>query len=685
MTVDTTPADDHRHPIPGAAATLAGGRPDTVPAHPLLPEPTLPPVVLPHGTWPSPLEAADLAAGAIVPGNLLAAGRRLLWTERRPAEEGRQALVGWDGREVADQVPAGFDVRTRVHEYGGAPFTAVGETVYASEYTDQRLYRIGGRHPQPVTAGGEGPAAVRWADARHVPGSNLLVAVRETHHGDHEPRNELVALDLDTGEEHLLLGGRDFVASPRPSPDGRRLAWTAWDHPSMPWDDAELWVAELHDGQLEDPRRIAGGDQASVCSVTWMHDGRLAFGLDTSGYWEVHVSDDTRSSEQVSWFDADCGAPAWQFGMQSIAPLADGRLVCVVTERATHRLVLLEPDTSTVTEVSLPYANIDRIQPFGRGVTFLAAEANGARVVVVWTPGRPAIEVRRYELSALEEGDWPVPEPIEVGTPDGETTNAFLWRPANRDVAGPEDELPPLLVFTHGGPTGHVSPILTPAIAYWTTRGFAVADVNYRGSSGFGRAYRDRLLGHWGELDVDDTMAVARTLATTGVVDGDRMAIRGGSAGGYTTLAVLTTPGHPFACGTSFFGVADLELLARHTHKFESHYLDRVVGPLPESRDLYRQRSPLHRADRLSKPLLVLQGLEDPVVPPEQAEAMVAAAAERGIPHAYVAFEGEQHGFRRAENIVTWLESELAFYGQVMGFVPAGDLPEVALTPPLPA
>lgn len=624
------------------------------------------------------MSAADLAAGSVLPANLVAAGDRLLWTESRPAEGGRQALVGWDGDEVVDHAPADFNARTRVHEYGGAPFTVVAGEVLASQWEDQRLHRVDRAHAQPVTSPPARPAGVRWADGRGTADGRWLAIVRETHGNGTEARNELVALDLVDGSPHVLVTDRDFVAAPRLSADDTQLAWLAWDHPFMPWDSAELWVADFHDGRVEHPRHLAGDAEGSVCSLAWMPDGRLAFSLDTSGFWELYVSDG-QTTRQVSWFDADCGVPAWQFGNQAIAPLPDGRLACVLTERATHRLALLDPDTGEATDVSLPYAYIDRIQPFGTGLAFLAAESTGTRAVVEWTPGRPAVEARRYELPRLTEDDCPVPEPIEVGTPDGETTNAFLWRPSSRDVAGPVGERPPLLVFTHGGPTGNVYPVLTSSIAFWTTRGFAVADVNYRGSTGFGRAYRDSLLGRWGELDVMDTIAVARALATNGVVDADRMAIRGGSAGGYTTLAVLTTPGHPFACGTSFFGVADLEMLAKHTHKFEARYLDRVVGPLPEARDLYTQRSPLHRAEQLSRPILLLQGLEDAVVPPEQAEAMVAAAARQGVPHAYLAFEGEQHGFRRAESIITWLETELAFYGKVMGFQPAGPLPDVEL------
>jgi dipeptidyl aminopeptidase/acylaminoacyl peptidase len=638
--------------------------------------------VLPYGTWPSPLSAKELAAGAVAPGDLLVDGDRLLWIESRPAEQGRQALVATSSSGVDDLAPDDFNTRTRVHEYGGAPFTAGHGRVIASRWDDQRLYDITPDGPVPVTPESALPAAVRWADGRLLD-ADTLIAVRELHHDQVD--NEVVRVDLRDGSQDVLVSGRDFVAAPRPSPDGRRLAWLAWDHPDMPWDGAELWVATLTPDGLADPVRLAGGGDVSVCALAWVADGRLAFTGDETGCWEVHVWDPSLgvsadAIRSVTSLGADIGGPAWTFGTQAMAPVADGRLACVVTEHAMERLVLLDVDSGDTSPVRLPYAYMDRVHPWRDGIAFLAAEATGRRVVATWSPTAGVTEIRTYDIEALGPRDRPVPEPIEVPTPDGQVTHAFLYRPCNGDIAGPDNERPPLIVFTHGGPTGNVWPVLTPSIAYWTTRGFAVADVNYRGSTGFGRAYRDALRGRWGELDVIDTIAVAQGLADAGIVDGDRMAIRGGSAGGYTTLAVLTTPDHPFACGTSFFGVADLELLARHTHKFESRYLDQVVGPLPDAADIYRQRSPLHRAHLLSKPLLVLQGLEDKVVPPEQSEAIVAAAADQGVPHCYIAFEGEQHGFRRAENIVTWLESELAFYGQVMGFTPAGDLPEITLT-----
>jgi dipeptidyl aminopeptidase/acylaminoacyl peptidase len=633
---------------------------------------------LPYGTWPSRLSAADLATGQVFLADLQVDGARVLWTESRPDEGGRQALVVWDRAGGARDLGS-LNVRTRVHEYGGAPFAARDGIVLASHWDDQRLYRVEDAGATPVTPPPPAPATHRYADGVLSPDGLWLVCVREIHDGD-DVRNEIAAVDLVSGAATSLVTGRDFVAAPRLSPDGARLAWLAWDHPYMPWDAAELHVAPFApaEGPIGGPTVVAGGPGNAANGPVWLPDGTLLVALDSSGYWEVHRVDDGAVTALTD-LGADVGFPAWNFGNGAIAPLTDGRVAVVTVDHATCRLHLLDRDTGDLTAVELPYVVISGIRPYGDGAVFLGATATGRRAVVVWSPAGGATEIRTVDLD-LAEADRPRVEPIEIPTPDGATTHAFLYRPASADVAGPADERPPLVVFTHGGPTGNVYPVPTGSIAYWTTRGFAVADVNYRGSTGYGRAYRDALLGRWGELDVIDTIAVARHLAERGDVDPERMAIRGGSAGGYTTLAVLTTPGHPFACGTSFFGVADLALLAAHTHKFESRYLDRMVGPLPDAADLYRERSPLFRADRLSAPILVLQGLEDAVVPPEQAEAIVAAAAANGVPHAYIAFEGEQHGFRRGENIVTWLESELGFYGQVMGFAPAGDPPRPLTT-----
>lgn len=633
---------------------------------------------LPYGTWPSPLAAEDLASGHVVVVDLVVDGDRLVWTEARPAEGGRQAPVVWDAAGGArDLGPSWFNARTRVHEYGGAPIAAAHGAVWASRFEDQRIYRIDGPEPRPVTPPPDVTAGVRFADASFDVAGRRLLAVCETH-GDGEPRNEIVAVDPTSGARTALVSGRDFVAAPRLAPDGRRLAWLAWDHPSMPWDAAELWVGDLRGGGLTDATRIGGGSGDAASSPVWADDGTLLASFDGGGFWEVHRWDGA-DLRRVSSFGADAGVPHWRLGSSALAPLEDGRVACVVVDRAVARLVVLTPTTGAVDDLDLPYVSIDGLRRFGSGVAFVGVRRDGTHSVVLWAPDAGATEVRTHTLTAVRPGDVPVPDEVVVATDDGEHAHAFFYPPTNAEVVGPADERPPLLVYAHGGPTGNVAPALTTSIAYWTTRGFAVVDVNYRGSTGYGRAYREQLLGLWGVLDVADVGAVARHLADTGRVDATRMAIRGGSAGGFTALAVLTSPDHPFACGSSFFGVADLTLLAEHTHKFESRYLDGLVGPLPAAAERYRERSPIHRVDQLSRPILVLQGLDDEVVPPEQAEAIVAAAARRGVPHAYLAFEGEGHGFRRAENVVAWLEAELAFYGRVMGFAPAGDLPMIEL------
>jgi dipeptidyl aminopeptidase/acylaminoacyl peptidase len=641
-------------------------------------------VTRPWGSWASPLGARDLAAGVVRLSDLRADGDALWWTELRPAADGRTALVRHDARGTVDVSPEGFDARTRVHEYGGAPFAVRDGRLVSSDDADQRLHIVDAHGARAVTAPPRMPRGVRYADAQLTGDGARLVCVRETHapDGAAEPRNEIVLVEMSDGGTEVLVSGPDFVAAPRLSPDGTELAWLQWDHPDMPWDAAALHVAAFDGRRLGPATRLGGGEGGAAHRPVWLPDGRLATSLDTTGFWEVHVREDDRL-RRVTALDADVGGPHWTFGDDVLAPLPDGRLALAVTRRAITRLALLDLDDGRVADPDLPYTAVSHLQPTPHGVAFLAASPGLPAAVVAYDAGRGARELRRVELEPLRPGDRPRPEALEVATPDGATTHAFLYPPTNEDHQGPTDRPPPLVVFTHGGPTGHASPVLSAQVAYWTSRGIAVADVNYRGSSGFGRAYRDALRGQWGVHDVTDTVAVARHLAERGMVDGDRMVIRGGSAGGFTTLAVLTADDHPFAAGTSFFGVADIAALMQHTHKFEARYLDGLVGPLPEAAELCRDRSPLTHVDRLRRPLLVLQGLEDTVVPPEQSEAIVRACARRGVPHAYLAFEGEQHGFRKAENVVTWLESELAFYGQVLGFEPDDEVPEVALDPPL--
>ena len=637
---------------------------------------------LPYGTWPSPLSAATIAAGARRFEDLRVDGDDVWWIESRPDEGGRQVVVRWRGDSLDEWLPGDFNARTRVHEYGGASFQVADGTVWASRWDDQRLYRSSGPSEEPVavTPAPDRPAARRYTDAVVTPDGRWLVCVRESH-GD-DVVNDLVVVPADGGEPQRIFGGTDFVAAPRLSPDGTRLAWLTWDHPQMPWDGTVLHVARFSPDGLTDEAVVAGGTDEAIFGPTWLHDGRLAYSTDRSGFWNVHVWDGAEE-HALTDLHADVGQPAWQFGTTSLAPVEDGRLACVVETRAVARLALLDPATGDLDELAQPLTDIRQVAAVPGGVVLLGGseELEYAVVRVDLATGHVDI-LGHVETPELTPDLAPQAEAVTFPTPDGAEAHAFLYRPHHPRVSGPDDELPPLVVFTHGGPTGNVSPRLSPAIAFWTTRGVAVVDVNYRGSTGYGRAYRDALKGNWGVHDVTDAIAAARFLAQRGDVDADRMAIRGGSAGGFTTLAALVDPDNPFAAGGNHFGVADLAALAEHTHKFEARYLDGMVGPYPEAADLYRERSPLTHVGRLSTPLIVLQGDQDEVVPPAQSEAIVAAARDAGVPHAYLLFEGEQHGFRRAENIARALEAELAFYGEVLGFEPADDIEPIDVVRP---
>lgn len=640
--------------------------------------------VHPYGTWPSPVAAADLAAGAVRFADLQADGDDLYWIETRPADGGRQAILRWRDGALTEVTPEGWNARTRVHEYGGAAFAVRHGTVITSSFDDQRLYRIDpGGEPQPITPAPEVAAGDRYADGSWSPDGRWLLCVRERHLAGEEPRNELVAVPVDGGSApQVVATGHDFYAAPRIRGDGALLAYLAWDHPDMPWDGAALHVARLtfdeaEGVRLDDDRHLAGGDDTSAIQPAWAPDGALVYTTDRTGFYNVERVGEADAAA-LTGVQADIGAPMWQLGDASFAVLDDGRVLCAMVEEAQARLALLDPATHTLTALEVPFTRISHVRSFRGGAAFLGASPQREAAVVAVTGDGAWEELRTTSsLGADPEAVASAPEAIRFPTPDGAEAHGFLYRPHHPAVRGPDDEAPPLLVLSHGGPTGNVFPVLSPAIVYWTTRGFAVVDVNYRGSTGYGRAYRDALRGNWGLHDVADCTAAARFLAERGEVDPDRLAIRGGSAGGFTTLACLVAPENPFAAGGNHFGVADLEPFVHDTHKFEARYLDRLVAPYPEGREVYRDRSPVHHADRLRTPLIVLQGAEDKMVPPEQSRAIVAAAAEHGVPHAYLEFPGEQHGFRRAEHITRALEAELFFYGAVMGFEPADEIEPV--------
>jgi dipeptidyl aminopeptidase/acylaminoacyl peptidase len=628
------------------------------------------PEVAPYGSWRSPISSDLIVQGAVGLKATAIDGGDAYWLEGRPGEGGRAVLVhrSPDGttRDVNHQP---FNARTRVHEYGGGDFLVHDGTVFFSNFGDQRLYSVGpGQEPRPLTAGPDH----RYADMVWDAARDRLVCVREDHSGVGEPVNELVAVDPAGCAERVLVSGGDFYSSPRLSPDGRRLAWLSWDHPNMPWDGTGLWVADLDDtGMTTGAELVAGGPDESVFQPEWSPGGTLHFVSDRTGWWNLYRWDEGAVVEPLCPVEAEFGLPQWGFGMSTYAFLSPTRIVCAPVERGVFRLAILDTASGELAEIETPYSTIGslRADPASGAVLFLAGSATEPSSVVRLDAGRCELEVlRRSSDLELDPGYLSVPETVEFPTEGGLTAHGLFYPPANRDHAGPEGELPPLLVHSHGGPTAMTTASLDLEIQYLTSRGFAVLDVNYGGSTGYGREYRLRLEGMWGVVDVDDCASGAKYLAEKGLVDGERLLIAGGSAGGYTTLCALTFR-DVFAAGASHFGVSDVEALAKETHKFESRYLERLIGPYPERADLYRERSPIHHTEGLSCPVVFFQGLEDEVVPPNQAETMFEALKEKGLPVAYVPFEGEQHGFRRAENIKRALEGELFFYSRVFGFV----------------
>lgn len=641
--------------------------------------------VAPYGSWSSPIAAATVArAGRRLGAAALAADGAVWWAEGRPDEGGRVALMRRPaGGEPEEATPAGVNVRTRVHEYGGGAWCLVeADLVVFVEFADQRLYRLRlGEAPAAISPAPAAGAALHYADMRPTPDGRGLVCVRETH-GEGEAVNEIVSLPLDgSAAPQVLASGRDFYSFPRVSPDGEWLAWTCWDHPNMPWDGTELWVAPLADSGEE--RLVAGGGEESVFQPEWGPDGRLYFVSDRDGWWNLYrarepgaeLSGEEGALVQLTEEEADLAHPQWLFGGATYAFLGSGAIACVRCQGAEERLFLLQPGGWEPTDLGLPFTSFGYpvLSARGSSVAFSAASPESETAVVLHDVESGESEVVRAS------SDEPVdpayvsrPRAIEFPTGDGAVAHGFYYPPANPEFEAPAGELPPLIVESHGGPTSHATPALSREFLYWTSRGIGVVDVNYRGSSGFGRAYRNELRGTWGVVDTEDCVAAARYLAEQGEADGERLAIRGGSAGGYATLCALTFH-DGFAAGASYYGVADAEALARDTHKFESRYLDRLIGPYPEMADLYRERSPINHVERLRSPVIIFQGLEDEVVPPNQAETMVAALERNGVPHAYLPFEGEQHGFRKAETNIRCLEAELYFYGRIMGFEPAGD------------
>jgi dipeptidyl aminopeptidase/acylaminoacyl peptidase len=642
------------------------------------------PRTAPYGSWASAVTAETVAAGRHSIDDLRSVNGRLYWTQSQPEEGGIVALFGMTPGAAASRLTAtGTNVRTRVHEYGGAPYVVLDQTVYFSRFEDQRLYAIkSGGAAEAVT-----PAGYRYADCKPRPGDVAeLICVREDHTDPAHVRNALVRLPMPgNGAGDVLYADSDFVAYPRLSSDGKQIAFITWNHPNMPWDGTELKVAEFAGSTLKDLTTVAGSASESVIEPQWGADGTLYFISDRSGFWNLYA----RHGSQIRALSpraAEFASPLWSLGQSNYALLGDGHALVRFDDRGIDRLAVLDLGRGTLRMLDLPYVEYEQLTPMdAQHVALIARSARApSAIVAIDVRSGHAETLRSVGRAELAPAAVSVATAIDFPSAHGRTAHALYYPPVNPDFHAPQGSLPPLLTLVHGGPTSQASPSYSSSIQFWTSRGFAVVDVNHGGSSGFGRAFRQELNGNWGVVDVEDVIAAARYLVAIGRVDAAHVAIRGGSAGGYTVLRALGTS-DVFRAGADYFGISDMTALARDTHKFESHYIDSLIGPLPQSQAIYDSRSPLNHLDGFKVPLIVFQGADDPIVPPSQSERIVEALRARHEPVAYILYPGESHGFRKPDTTIHSLQAELSFYGQVFGFSPADHLPALKienLSPP---
>ncbi|GAB3421719.1 prolyl oligopeptidase family serine peptidase [Flindersiella endophytica] len=619
-------------------------------------------------------------------------GDEIWWSETQLDKGGRTAVMARraDGT-VSELLPEPWNARSRVHEYGGVSWVAVpgagdggSPALVFANFADQRLYRLdpGAAEPVALTPEPSEPAGLRYADLRLTADGTEVLAVRERHQGKEISRHIVAVPVSGDGEVREIVGGSHFLAFPRISPDGSRLAWLAWDHPNMPWDGTELRVGALGpDGRVAEYSTLLGGPAESIYQPEWASDDTLYAASDRSGWWNLYsVPAAGGSPTPLHPAEEEFGDPLWLLGFASYGILPDGRLL-VTHGTSRQRIGVLDPASGELTDFDLPYANVmPALSVTGNSAVFPASGPLTPTTIARLDVASGSTEVVRQsvDVSKLPASDYlPVPESTTLYAADGRDIHVNIYPPRNPAFAAPEGERPPYVVFAHGGPTGHSDATLSLATAYLTSRGIGVLDVNYGGSTGYGRAYRERLREQWGIVDVDDCAAAAQALVDRGDADGSRLAIRGGSAGGWTALCAVTRT-KVFAAGTSLFGVTDVRMFNEITHDFESRYLDGLIGPFPGAAAVAKERSPLTNAASTACPVLLLQGAEDPIVPRSQAEVFRDALVEKGIPHALIVFEGEQHGFRKAESIIAATEAELSFYGQVLGFEPPG-VPKVEL------
>jgi dipeptidyl aminopeptidase/acylaminoacyl peptidase len=631
------------------------------------------PHIAPYGSWKSPVTAEMLVTGRVGLDNVLIDGTDVYWVESRPHERGRQTIMRLSpGDRPRELLPPPLNARSRVHEYGGAPFTASGGTLFFSNFADNRLYRLDPASPDPRPITPE--ANLRYADVVVDAPRGRLVCIREDHTNEpQEAVNTIVALNPnnDPTGDTVLVQGCDFCSSPRISPDGARLAWLQWNHPNMPWDGCELWLGDFDSHGLVTNRvKVAGGPTEAICQPEWSPDGTLYFIDEQTGWWNLYRFQDGKSVP-LHPMPAEFGVPHWVFGTSTYAFESSDRIVCTYSHLGIRSIAVLDPHTGDLRNLPTPFTAFSQVRAMPGYAVAIADSPSDDTLLVRINLDTGAVETLQRSGTLQISPDYiSVAQPIEFPTTGGRTAYGFYYPPKNSDFVAPEGEKPPLLVLSHGGPTSATSSALSLRTQFWTSRGIAVLDVNYGGSTGYGREYRHRLDGQWGIVDVDDCVNGALYLVNQGLADGNRLAIRGGSAGGFTTLNALTFH-DVFRVGASYYGIADLEALAKDTHKFESRYGDNLVGPYPERRDLYIARSAIHHTDLLSCPIIFFQGLDDKVVPPAQSRMMVDALKQKGLPVAYIEFEGEGHGFRQAQNTIRATQAELDFYAKILNFTPA--------------
>ena len=633
-------------------------------------------ITKPYGTWESLITSEMLVGGAVRLGEIVTDGDDVWWAESRPDEGGRTVIV----RNGKDQTDKKTNVRTLVHEYGGSAWSVRNGTLVYSQYLDQRLYRRDKSGDSiPLTPESETQQSYRYADGRITNNEDWYVCVREIHtSSDEEPSNEIVAVPLDGSQQiRVLVSGPDFVSSPRVSKEGDQIAWVQWNHPNMPWDDTQLCIASLEEMVLSN-QKVTKSKAESFFQPEWDDQGNLHVVSDRNNWWNLfRVDQSTNEIDLTSMtnIEAEIGLPQWVFGQSRYAFVGD-EIWFVYREAGIDKLATLSSN-GQFEQIKIDATEIESVTNYQDGIvaTVSSWKAESSVMFINSEEVRPLSKTRDLDIG---ESWFPVPETFTYQTSDSEKAHALFYSPTNPEYEIHENENPPLIVLAHGGPTGSARRQLQLSIAYWTSRGFGVADVDYRGSTGYGRLYRNRLRNSWGLADVEDCVAVAKHLVAQKKVDKNRLAIKGGSAGGFTVLAALTFH-DTFTAGASRYGIADLAILAKDTHKFESRYLDRLVGKWPEDEEIYKQRSPIHHIEQLSTPMVILQGSEDPIVPPNQAHLMAKKLKENDIPHALIEFSDEGHGFRKAPNITKAIESELAFFAQIFNFEPFDDLPKICI------